>query len=468
MAANANSPEQDTGPGKAGLIPEYWQAIRSFSPSMRRFLLSMSLTLFTAFGLQPVLQNLYLLRLGFDVQFIGLLAGVGQIVWAVAALPSAMLGNRMGLRNSQLLGCALFAVGMALLLTVGSVPESQWRLWLMISQVIFWCGVALLTVNGAPYIMAVTDDRERRHAFSVYAATTPTVAFVGSLVGGGLPELLVSRFGFSLDQPDPYRLALWPGVILTCGSIAILAAADPAYVSRRESRERSDAHTPLLILAFMGLLALLSSLSGGALRTFFNVYLDSGLGMTPSAIGSVLGLAQLLPIGAALAVPILANRLGIGYAVLASLAATALFLAGLAATALVWVVIPMYIFVAATQTIANTTRGIFGQELFDARWRTTSQSISVVGGALGWALAGIGGGALIQASGFAALYFACALCTLLAAGLLYAYLRWSSGKRAALAEAVTLAAEAVAPLGQPALDPGLAGVTTAAAQEAVE
>jgi predicted MFS family arabinose efflux permease len=441
MAPNLTPPGQESDRVKAGLVQEYWQAIRSFSPSLQRFLFSMSLTLFTAFGLQPVLQNLYLLRLGFDVQFIGLLAGVGQIVWAVAAVPSGMLGNRMGLRNSQLLGCALFALGMALLLTVGSVPASQWRTWLIISQVIFWCGVALLTVNGAPYIMAVTNERERRHAFSVYAATTPTVAFVGSLIGGALPELLANRFGFSLDQPDPYRLALWPGVILACGAIAILYAADPADVPRPESRERNNAQMPLIRLAFIGLLALLSSLGGGALRTFFNVYLDSGLGMTPSTIGSVLGLAQLLPIGAALVVPLLAHRLGIGYAVLASLAATAVFLAGLAATTLVWVVILMYIFVVAAQTIANTTRGIFGQEIFSARWRTSSQSISVVGGALGWAIAGIGGGALIQASGFTMLYLACALAALLAAGLLYGYLRLVDGQPVAAVEAPTPAAE---------------------------
>lgn len=122
----------------------------------------------------------------------------------------------------------------------------------------------------------------------------------------------------------------------------------------------------------------------------------------------------------------------------------------------------------AEPTVARLERGLhvfvekpIALSLTDARWRTSSQSISVVGGALGWAIAGVGGGALIQASGFAALYFACALCTLLAAGLLYAYLRLNSKQPAAMAEVVTLAAETVAPLGQPALDPGLAGVTTA-------
>ena len=48
---------------------EYWQAIHTFSPSLRRFILSSALTTTVAFGLSAVLTNLYLLRLGFDARF---------------------------------------------------------------------------------------------------------------------------------------------------------------------------------------------------------------------------------------------------------------------------------------------------------------------------------------------------------------------------------------------------------------
>jgi MFS family permease len=441
MTSNSDTPGQGNGPAKAGLLQEYWHAIRSFSPSLRRLLLSMSLILFTAFGLQPVLQNLYLLRLGFDVQFIGLLAGIGQVVWAAAAIPSGMLGNRIGLRNSLLLGCALFGLGLALFLLVGSIPPSQWRVWLIASQTIFWFGVALITVNNAPYLMAVTNQQERRYAFAVFSSAGPTMAFLGSLIGGALPELLVNRLGLSLNQPDPYRLALWPGVILAGGAIAILFAAEPAYVTRQDGRERHNATAPLGLLAFVGLLAFLASFSDGALRTFFNVYLDRGLGLSPSVIGSVMGLAQLLPIGAALTVPLLVNRLGTGYALMASLVASATFLAVLGATALVWVVLVVYTVTAAMNTIKNTTRDMFGQEIVHARWRTGTQSIAIVGVALGWSLAGISGGALIQASGFAALYFVSALCALLAAGLVFGYQRVVGGRPVVTSAVATPAVE---------------------------
>jgi hypothetical protein len=79
--------------------------------------------------------------------------------------------------------------------------------------------------------------------------------------------------------------------------------------------------------------------------------------------------------------------------------------------------------VIALVTMTGTTRDMFGQELVLPRWRTSSQGVAMVGLALGWALAGIGGGALIKMSGFGALYFTGAVATLLAAGLLAGYLR---------------------------------------------
>lgn len=431
---------------KTGLIQEYGQAMRAFSPSLRRFLLAMALMFITGFGLMPVLQNLYLLRLGFDVQFIGLLAGLGQVVWAAAALPAGMLSNRIGLRNGLMLGSALVGLGLALLLLVESRPGPQWPAWLMASQAIFWLGPALLAVNIPPYLMAVTGERERRYAFAAFSATLPAMAFVGSLVGGVLPGLLAGRLGLSLDQPEPYRLALWLGPVLACGAIVVLAGADPVHVARQDTQQKSAARAPLALLAFFGLVAFLGAIGEGAARTFFNVYLDTGLGVTPAAIGSIMGLAQLLPIGAAFAVPLLVARWGTGYALAAGFLGAGIFLVPLAAIPLVWVAAVAYMGVIALVTVSSTARDMFGQEIVLPRWRTSSQGVAVVGLALGWSLAGIGGGVLIKASGFGALYFAGALAALLAAGLLVGYLR-----RAGTRPSLTMEPAPVLPDETPAL-----------------
>src|SRR5262245_27554436 len=145
-------------------MSEYLQTLRLFSPSLRRFLLAFGLVTTVDFGILAVLFNLYLLRLGFDAREIGLLFGLGQVVWAAAALPAGMLSSRIGLRNSFQLGMGVYGLGIALTLLVELLPAAWWLGWLLGAQVVLYVGVALITVVIPPYIMVVTGERERRHA----------------------------------------------------------------------------------------------------------------------------------------------------------------------------------------------------------------------------------------------------------------------------------------------------------------
>lgn len=89
----------------------YLQAVRAFSPSLWRIFASITLVISVTMGLQAVLLNLYLLRLGYDAHYVGLLAGIGQVVWALSAFPAVLVSNRIGLRNQL------------------SVEPGAWRLW---------------------------------------------------------------------------------------------------------------------------------------------------------------------------------------------------------------------------------------------------------------------------------------------------------------------------------------------------
>ncbi len=81
-----------------------WAVARTFNTSTWITMWYWALLAFAYFGLQGVLLNLYLLRLGFGLEFIGLLNGSGQLLWAAAALPSGALGRRIGLRPALILG----------------------------------------------------------------------------------------------------------------------------------------------------------------------------------------------------------------------------------------------------------------------------------------------------------------------------------------------------------------------------
>jgi MFS family permease len=403
-------------------MSEYIQTLRAFGPSLRRFLLTTLLMTMVPFGIMAVLFNLYLLRLGFDARYIGLLAGLGQLVWAAAALPAGLLSNRIGLRNSLMTGNALFGLALASMLVVELLPRTLWETWLLGGQVLLNIAVAMLTVNIPPYIMAVTGERERKHAFSVLAALIPTAAFLGSVIAGVLPGILARQAGISLEEASPYRLALWLGPILCWVSLLPLLGADPGRVLTQTSAGTKE-RAPLGLLAFWTVTVFFASMGEGAIRTFFNVFLDMELNALPATIGFVMGVAQLLPIAVALALPLLMLRWGTGYTLLGAILVLATCLVPIALAGTLWVAAGAYMAVVATFTAVGTTRDLYGQELVAPRWRTSSQGVAMIGMALGWATAGVVGGALIESVGFGALFLAGAAAALLAAGLLWGRLR---------------------------------------------
>jgi MFS family permease len=404
-------------------MSEYIQALRAFGPSLRRFLLTTLCMTMVPFGIMAVLFNLYLLRLGFDARYIGLLAGLGQLVWAAAALPAGMLSNRIGLRNSIMTGNALFGAALASMLLVELLPRELWETWLLGGQILLNIGVAMLTVNIPPYMMAVTGERERKHAFSVLAALIPAAAFLGSVIAGVLPGMLARQGGLSLEEAQPYRLALWLGPLLCWVSLLPLLGADRGRVVVQAGAGGTKERAPLGLLAFWTVTVFFASMGEGAVRTFFNVFLDMQLNVLPATIGFVMGVAQLLPIAVALALPLLMLRWGTGYTLLGAILMLAACLVPIALAGTLWVAAGAYVAVVATFTAVGTTRDLFGQELVTPRWRTSSQGMAMIGMALGWATAGVVGGALIESVGFGALFLAGAAAAVLAAALLWGHLR---------------------------------------------
>ena len=186
-----------------------WRILGTFSRSMRLFLLAWAVGAFSYFGIQGVLLNLYLLRIGYGPEFIGLLIAFGQIIWAIGALPAAAFGRRLGLRAALVTSSARLALGLILVLMVETLPRPIWTGWLIGCWMVMWIGAALITVNSVPYLMQVSAAEARHHAFAAQAAVIAAMGFAGSLVAGVLPGLFVTWVGGSLDQPAPYRYALW-------------------------------------------------------------------------------------------------------------------------------------------------------------------------------------------------------------------------------------------------------------------
>ena len=292
----------------------------------------------------------------------------------------------------------------------------------MISQGVVMLGVAFITVNIPPYLMAVTDGRERRYAFAIFQTTIPATAFLGSLIAGLLPGLFTGWLDLNLEQSAPYRLALWAGPILLFLSILPMLNADPARIATPGRKQTASGPAPIKWLLFFGPFVILQAIGEGSVRAFFNVYLDSDLEVPPVRIGTIMGVAQLLPIAVAMSAPLLIARIGRGRALVAATLGISLCLLPLAFGPQLSVAALSFMGAIAMITVAGTARDLFGQEMVTSGWGTTSQGVAIIGLALGWETDSIVGGYLIETIGFGAMFLAGTISALISAGLLVGYL----------------------------------------------
>jgi hypothetical protein len=406
-----------------------WRVLFTFDRSVRLFLIAWALIAFGYFGVQGVLLNLYLLRLGFVTQFIGSLIASGQLVWALAALPAGVIGRRIGLRAALMAGSAITALGIGLVLIVEALPKNEWAAWLYLAWILHWVGAALLTVNSIPYLLHVSTTEARNHAFAAQGAVIALMGFVGSLVAGFLPGVFAAWFGRSLDQPAAYWVPLW--LVPLAHLLCVLAWATARPVTLATSSDTAEsAPMPLGLFVFFGWVVFLLTAGEGSVRAFFNVYLDKALQLPTAPIGAIFGVGQLLPVFMALAAPKLLGRWGAPLVVALTGAG-----AGLASLPLAifahWVPASLgFVGLLGMLAINGPSRNIFSQEIVTPRWRTTTSAIATVGQGLGWASTAMAGGYLIPRIGFGGLFWMSALLSFMAAILMWGYIRGRSNRGA--------------------------------------
>jgi MFS family permease len=391
-----------------------WAVVLTFNSDVKRLLGTFAFLSFGYFGILGVLFNLYLLRLGFEIEFIGLLLAVGQLLWGISSLPASAIGQRIGLRNAVILGTALAGASMALLLLVELLPQPLWVPWIVVTWAISWIGAALQIVNSTPFMMSAARATERNHAFAAQSATFAFMGLVGAVIAGILPGVVANLMGETLDSPAPFRITLW--LVPICYTLAalVLAGASPIRLANQRL-DQSQAGAPVGLFVLLGLIVFLLATGGGAARAFFNVFLDIELQVQAAHIGAIMGFAQVLPVLISLVTPTILARWGsertLMFAGLTT--AAALIVLGLSEQ---WLLAAFsFTVVISVVAIQGTSQTIFSQELVAEHWRSISSAVITIGLALGWAAAAALGGTLVDAVGFRVYFFACAALNLLAA-----------------------------------------------------
>jgi MFS family permease len=407
--------------GGSEMFTSYLRTLRMFSRDVCLYLITWVLIGFSFFGIYGVLFNLYLLRLGYGIEFVGLVNAALNLANAAFCLPAGALVRRWGSRRMLIVGLSLSAVGYGLLPLAEFIPAALQAGWLLTTYSLVGLGLALYIVSFNPFVMSATSPEERNHVYSVQFALLPLSGFVGSLVSGMLPSLFASALDTSLDHPAPYRYPLFiAAVLLILAVLAMLATREVSSRQREETAAKAST-APFGLIALMAVVGLLRLASETATNTFFNVYLDAGLRVSTVQIGALSGAGRLLAVPAALATPLLAARWGNSRIVfLGSL--------GMAISLLPLALIPHwgaagggFMGVIALAAIRNPAINIYAMEIVAPDWRAAMSGAIMMAQGLIWSAMALGGGYIIAALGYRSLFLTGAGLTVASALLFWAY-----------------------------------------------
>lgn len=408
-------------------VGEYLEAVRSFSPNARRFLMFTALNAvsWSAFNLT---FNLYIHSLGYQQDFIGLLNGVPSIVILILGLPIGMAADRYGYLRFLIAGSVLAAVS-AFGLGLNSARPA-----LLAFSMLGGVGGALSWVIGAPMLMAVSRKEERVYLFSVQSALMMGSGFLGSLVSGALPELIAGLTGLAPTDTFPLRATYLVGASFNL--LAILPVLRMTQVhgngnGNGNGGAPSARGRPLpaswaelaLFLKLLGPSALIS-FGAGAMVVFFQLFFRLRFDLNPGSIGLLFAFASIVTGLATLLAPLITRRLGKVRTIVFTQLASIPFLLLLSYSFNLPAVIMAYYARQALMNMSGPIQTTFGLEQVRESQRATLTSLSAMLGSLGrGGLGPIVSGYLQVKSGFSLAFTMTTICYVLGTLLFFIFFR---------------------------------------------
>ena len=380
-------------------------SLSHFTLDARMLLVASAISAISFFGFQMLLQPLYLLRLGFDLSYLGLFSAVGSLTYMVMSLPSGALGSRFGDRNTIIVGGLCTVLGMALLPLVEFVP-TPWRGFMpLLGQAFLSGGWALYGISMVPALMLVTTPENRNRAYALSGMLRGLGTFGGTIVGGLLPALFAFLLGSTVDDPAPYRYALWIGALLGFGGILpILRMTRPTRTIERV--QQADDHVPFPIWPTVLLIlhVYLGNSSVAVCQTFCSAYMDTDLRLSTAVIGLITGAGQFVGMFSPLVAPRLASRYGNGWTLMVTTAGSALSLL-LMALGGNWIAVGVgRMGMLALSAMWMPALQVFQMEMVATRWRSLAYGILSMGMSLTFTSVSFGGGYMAERWGYQSIF----------------------------------------------------------------
>jgi MFS family permease len=399
--------------------------------NIKLYLVSYFFIHFSFSGIYMVLFNLYLLRLEFGPEFIGVVNGAIFVSFAVSAFPIGIVSRRHTIRSVLLFGAGLAICGWLITVNAGLLKPGMREISFVIGAVISGVGFAANVVTSFPLLMTCAEG-QRTTAFSFRLIVELVGGFLGSLVGGFLPSMAGSIFAIPEDSAGSFRLALYGSLVVLVMALIPLSRIERIKLGA-EQKGQDTVHlqknaVPWCIVFVIVVITLLNATGMNATRTFFNVFLNHRFQLSPKYIGTLIAAARLLCIPGALCAPFLIGKTGrlnmIRIGLMASSAGILLL-----TVSSHWVLAAAgYIFIVVLGSISGPATESFNQILVKPEHRSLMSGAYSAAFGFGGSAMVISGGFIIGAFGFSRLFFISACFKLAAFAIFWAYFRRPRGE----------------------------------------
>ncbi len=284
----------------------YLRNIQRFSPQARLYLLVATLQ-GISMGIFQLFFNFYILSLGYQRDFLGILLSLPALVSLVVALWTGYLSDLIGRKRAFISGSMLSIIGQAMMLLWPSTTM------LLIASVFSGAGNSLFMVTAAPFLMEHSSEQERTHLFSFNTGLRMISSFLGNFLGGSLPLWLGSLWHVAPTSSRAYAGALGVTLLLrllSLGPLMRMKIAPTPQGQPRPAQPFGAAWKQRHTLARLLLPSLILSLGAGMLIPFMNVFFRYRFALPDKTIGSLFGIGALGMGIATFLAPVLADKWG--------------------------------------------------------------------------------------------------------------------------------------------------------------
>lgn len=347
--------------------------LKDYNKNVRRFF-TFGIPIIASMMIQSLLYNLYLIRLGFQEDFIGQLVGLAPIASGLLAFPTGYLSDRIG-RRPFLLATALVMATTQ----IGLVTFTNSVVLLVLSFLAGTSG-AFLWVNHVPFLSENARPERRAQAIALWMSLQAITRMIVSLGAGSLPDLMATLTGTHTDLPDPFRYALYLSAGL-CVAATIPLLGIESGVKKHEAPDThpEDAPFPARVFTAFSLISVCRGASMGFSFPFFNVFLQESLDVTTALIGVVFFVAQIVTVPATVAAPEMSRRWGavrtiVPLRVIGSVSIICMGLSGNIWEALIFILIG-----TTAESITTPTEMTFATQVIPRKYWGRIQSVRVAG-----------------------------------------------------------------------------------------